>query len=97
MLTDLTTAKQTTDHDHWTSVRENGESIWKYGTVRRGNGTVTHYGGVHWIELDGYRTNISCYADCNGNGSNTGHDFQEGQYRLVTCKSCLRINAWRFK
>ena len=97
MLTDLTTAKQTTDHDHWTNIRKNGEHIYKYGTVRRGKGAAIHFGSVSWQELDGYRTNIGCWADCNGNGRNPGHSFQENYDRQVTCKRCLQINEWRFK
>jgi len=100
------TAKMVTDLADVTyeDVRRNGESIFRYGTVRRGRGQVMHSGCIHWKEYKGYRTAISCFADCNGNGSDTGRDFYEGNYwhgetetvRNVTCKTCIRINENRF-
>lgn len=70
-----------------TTTRE--ELVYQFGTCRRGHGAAIHAGHRSFrLDENGRETYVSVGAACNSNGQMAGRDFQEGNGRPVTCRSC---------
>ncbi len=59
-----------------------------YGTCRRGSGREVHYAHARTMKREGRVVLTAVQANCQGNGQWTGRDFEEGNGRTVTCRTC---------